>query len=157
MHGCAGSQSRRPAPTPALALPWHVGCSRAGSMDVPSPAAVSRARTVAATVPASVILMGLCLGGLTGVALWGLRPDVCSQLCSVHAFLAGILALTLALYVAFGRAEGLPAAVSFALSFGAGVMLVALAVSAARISAQIEDADVALEPVARASVDAHVA
>jgi branched-subunit amino acid transport protein len=106
------------------------------------------AKAAVRSLPASIILMGLCLGALTGAALWALRPEVCSELCSVHAFLAGILTFAIALYFAFGRQEGLPAAMSFALGFGAGVMLVALAVSAARISAQIEDADVALEPVA---------
>jgi hypothetical protein len=106
----------------------------------------------AGPVPGSIILMGLFLGALTGAALWALRPEVCSQLCSVHAFLVAVLVLTGALYVAFGRQDGLPAAASFVLSFAGGVMLVALAVSAARISAQIEDAEVALDPVASVSV-----
>jgi len=112
-----------------------------------------RARVAAPRVPAGVIMMGTFLGTLTGTALWALRPDVCSQLCSVHAFLAFTLALTMAVYVALGRREGLPAAVSFALSFGAGLMVFALAVSAARISSHGED--IMLEPMARA-VLAHV-
>jgi len=101
-------------------------------------------------VPATIILMGLFLGALTGTALWALRPEVCSEFCSVHAFLVATLGLAVVLYFAFGRQDGLPAAVCFALSFGAGVMVVALAVSAARISAGGDD--VMLEPIARAVV-----
>ena len=103
--------------------------------------------SVARPISPLVLLMGLSLGALTGTALWALRPEVCSQLCSVHAFLAAILALTFSLYVAFGRRDGLPSAVSFVLSFSFGVMLVALVVSAARISSRGEE--VMLEPEAR--------
>jgi hypothetical protein len=110
-----------------------------------------RARVAVPKVPASVILMGLFLGTLTGAALWALRPDVCADVCSVHAFLAFTIVLTMVVYVALGRQEGLPSAVSFALSFGFGLIVFALAISAARISAHGDD--IMLEPMARAVLD----
>jgi hypothetical protein len=126
------------------AFPWHVHCFGGPEMDGNIP---SIAAPAARPVRPSILLMGLCLGLLTGVALWGLQPDVCSQLCSVHAFLAATIALTLGLYVALGRQEGLPAAASFVMSFGFGVMLVVLAVSAARIVSQGDEGMV--EPLTR--------
>jgi len=110
---------------------------------IPNPARVQAAGDV---VPAAALLMGLFLGGLTGAALWALQPAVCSELCLVHAFLAGVLVLAGGLYFLFGRQEGARAGLCFALSFGFGVLLFALAVSAVRILTQGEEG--MLEPMA---------
>lgn len=103
-----------------------------------------RGRSADPPVPASVFLMGLFLGGLTGGGLWALQPQVCVGLCSVHGFLAMAVALALGLYVVLGRQEGVRAGTWFVISFTVGVLVFSLAVSAARIA--VQDGDVILEP-----------
>jgi hypothetical protein len=97
-----------------------------------------------------VPLLGVALGGLTTGALWALRPEVCSSFCSVHAFLALTLVVTFGLHAVLGRQEGTRAGTCFALSFGFGVMLCALVVSAARIAGQGDD--IMIEPLTRQHV-----
>jgi hypothetical protein len=157
MHACAAWQTRRARGTVVRGLlVARALLVRRPEMEAHTDAIRRPGRAPASTrpVPRTVLLIGLCLGMLTGGALWALRPDACSELCSVHGFLAATLGLGIGLYVALGRQEGVPAAISFAMSFGAGVILIALAVSAARISTFGDE--IMLEPIVRALGDALV-
>ena len=118
----------------------------------PTAQALGAAPDAASPVSRTVLGVGVLLGGLTSIALSALRPPICSDLCTVHGFLAVVVAVILGLYVLLGRQEGARTGAWFVVSFGAGVILCGLVISAARLADQAED--VLLEPTALQRVDA---